>query len=40
MGAASELQRLSLSDEKEEDSSEEEEGEDQNVEEDFSDVCD
>ena len=40
MGAASELQRLSLSDKNEEDSSEEEEGQDQNVEEDFSDVCD
>lgn len=36
MGAASELQRLSLSDKNEE----EEEGQDQNVEEDFSDVCD
>ena len=39
-GAASELERLSLSDKNEEDSSEEEEEEDQNVEGDFSDVYD
>ena len=38
--AASELQRLSLSDNNEEDSSEEEEEEYQNVEEDFTDVYD
>ena len=39
-GAATELQRLSLSDRNEEGSSEEEEEDDQNAEEDFFDVCD